>query len=487
MTANEIYESSINAWSKNRGIGTISYDMSLNLFTPIKIILDKYYARNPNKKVVVILPDNARQDEWISKLITNFNHYDKIGNNLLQFLTADTIIVNNIKEEVELVIIDKIERFIIGNRPDIIKQKYIKFKYIVGLTNDPYPDGDGFLLSEFCPVIKRITKVDVVTHGINESTIEYNLPAVMNDNDKIMYNDYNKFIKDTIDLFGAFDTVLNCYHGDSRNGVSADYFRNQLAMDKGWSSDLDLSNEYYRSIDRYYNPNNLYERAKTFSDVIKSRQQLLSDNSAKIDVIIELLKNNKDKKVLIINKRSDFAREVCNAINANIKGVKLKQDLVKANLFSDTRQLTGDAFVNNAVCVEYHSDVESRPLLDPDTGDYVRIKSGKNAGSIKQFGATSLNKIANARFDDGYHNIISSVSAIPKEGTFEIDFIIITSPECNTLNQIQYRVALLKFKENVKIVNIYLKDTREHNKLQESQALTTNKIIEVDDVKSVIL
>lgn len=501
MNINDVYLNSINQWSKNKGIGTISFDQSLDLFEPTKLVLNKYFAHNPNRSVIIVVNNNDRINQWSSKLITGFNYPDKLGT-MLNFVTADDIISKNRKDSVELLIIDQIDRFTKGERINIIKQKYIKFKYILGLTNVAYPDGYGnvtkdsngfsndFVIYDNCPIVNRITKVDIITHGIMDGVVEYNVPVMMCKSDKLKYDEINQYIKDTIELFnGDFDLAMKCYMGDSKLGISADHFRNELAMEKGWSSNMDVSSEYFAAIDRYYNPNSIYERAKTLMGIIKERQVLLSDNKAKINTILELISNNKDKKILIISKRSVFAKLVCDSINSEIENVTLKKDIIHGNLFKPATELRGTGYGvrSNAQCVEYHPDIESQPLIDPASGDYIRVKSGNNAGKVKMFGAASLCKIANQRYEEDFHNVVSSVSSIPKEANFEIDAIIFTSPECNTYNQLQYRVARLKFKENVKIVNIYLKDTKESDKLREKQTLTTSKIFEVKDTKDVIL
>lgn len=487
MTTNEVYESSINKWNKRGGQGTLSYDSTLDLFEPIKIILNKYYAKNPNNKVIVVVANSSRIDEWATKLTKGFNYYDKLGSGLLQFLTIDSIIVNKRKDIVELAIFDQIDRFLESERLKVLKKYYIKFRYMLGVTNVAYPDGDKFGLFEVCPVIDRVTKIDVVTHGIMDGIVEYNYPVEMNDNDKVYYGELNQFITDTIQLFGDFDTVLRCYHGEVQAGISADYYRTKLAEEKGWSKDIDTSNEYWRNIDRYYNPNNIYERAKSFADVLRRRQQLLSDNPSKVDAIINVLKANPNKRVLIINKRSEFARQIANSINVAIENPHLVKDVVPGNLFKVAETLKGQGIMSDIVCVEYHPDVESQPLIDSDTGDYVRVKSGASKGTVKMFGSTSLNKMAVERFKEGKHTVVSTISSIPKEASFEMDFMIITSPECNTFSQLQYRASSLKFKDNVKIINIFLKDTKEQYKLTEKQSLTTNKIIEIIDVNDVKL
>lgn len=479
MTPNEVYESSIDKWRNNKGRGTLSYDSNLDLFVPTKMILTKYFSHNQTNKALVIVADIDRREEWASHLVKDFDYANKIATDHLKFVTADTILQDRLTDFYELVIFDQIDRFLYGDRRKIIKGEFVKFKYILGVTNSPDPDDDTFQLYEHCPVIHRLTKVDIVTHGLLDGIVEYNIKVDITEKDKTLLEEYNEFIQSTIEIFdGSFGLINLCYRGNPDQGISADHYRQELAASKNWSTDIDLSSPYFANLNRYYNPSALYERAKLFYDIIRKRQELLSDNDSKLSAILKIIEQNKDKKILIINKRSAFARKVADTINTKITSEHLKSDVAQPTLFSSNN--TGFTLQPSSICVEYHPDVESRPLIDIETNDYFRYKSGANSGKVKQFGVTSLNRIANERFNEGYHTVMSSSNAIPKEAELTIDFILITSSECDTLNQFQYRVNRLMFKDNIKILNLYLSDTKELDKFKDKQSLTRNKIVDID-------
>lgn len=488
MTENNIYAESIDKWNKNKGIGTISYATDIDIFQPVLIVLNKYFNKNPNSTVIIVIPSKSEIDTWSTKLTKGFDHYDKIASDNLLFLTIDSIIADNRQDKVELVIFHKIEHYSQGARLNVLAKEYIKFKYCLGITNNPDPDSDGFSIYTHCQVIHRVTKVDVITHGVLDGTVEYNVPSDMYEQDREKYDEYSLFIKDTLEIFdGDFDLIMKCYSGDNKRGISGDHYRTTLAAEKGWSSDIDTSITIYRDIDRFYNPNAIYERAKVFYDTIRKRNALLYNNSKKIEHIIKFIEKYQDKKVLIISKSSSFAKTISDSINSRIKGNDgLTKDKISLDLFTTKEPIDGFT-VDTMQCVEYHPDIESRPLLDPNTNDYIRIQSGDNKGKLKMFGKTSLNKIANDRFNRGYHNVVSANNAIPKTGMFTIDCIIITSPECDTVDTFRYRLAKLDFKDNIKIINIFTSNSKESRLLETKQALTKNKIIQINDVNEILL
>ena len=60
-------------------------------------------------------------------------------------------------------------------------------------------------------------------------------------------------------------------------------------------------------------------------------------------------------------------------INNKIKVDTLKKDAMPRNLFSQDKE--GFAIQPSFFCVEYHPDVESRPVIDIETNDFIRYKS----------------------------------------------------------------------------------------------------------------
>ena len=60
---------------------------------------------------------------------------------------------------------------------------------------------------------------------------------------------------------------------------------------------------------------NLKERASKTYEIIRNRSQLLSDYDGKLDAILKIIEDNPGKKILIINKRGDFATRVTEYIN----------------------------------------------------------------------------------------------------------------------------------------------------------------------------
>ena len=136
--------------------------------------------------------------------------------------------------------------------------------------------------------------------------------------------------------------------GNLQLNISSMQICNQIAQENGWSEQLDMNVEFNLKIDELYNPIALKERASKTYEVIRNRGQLLSDYKGKLDVILDIVNNNRDKKILIINKRADFASAVTDYLNT----------------LSETD-----------ICMNYHDKVDSVPAIDSN-GNPVFYKSG---------------------------------------------------------------------------------------------------------------
>lgn len=161
-----------------------------------------------------------------------------------------------------------------------------------------------------------------------------------------VYNDYSEYITQVLQIFGDFNTITYARKG-APDGRSSEQVLNDIAKYNGWSSTMDMSNPFTKQIDECYNPIVLGEKAHTCYEVMRKRGQLVSDNSAKLKAISQIVKNNPDDKIIIISKRGEFAAEITNYLNETF----------------------------GEICGDYHDKVEPRIMTD-DNGVPILYKSG---------------------------------------------------------------------------------------------------------------
>ena len=217
--------------------------------------------------------------------------------------------------------------------------------------------------------------------------------------------------------------------GNIALNISSNQICAQIAQENGWNENLDMSIEFNVEIDRLYNPMNLKERASKTYEIIRNRSQLLSDYDGKLDAILKIIEDNPDKKILIINKRGDFATRVTEYINC---------------------------YSMSPICGNYHDRVEPIPAVDVN-GLPLYYKSGAKKGERRMMAAQAQKTYNEYMFNQNKLRVLSTNNAPDKELTINVDIIIITSPQCESIKSYMYRMSNLLFRSgNIILYSLYL-------------------------------
>ena len=279
---------------------------------------------------------------------------------------------------------------------------------------------------------------------------EHRYGVELSDDDRRLYDKYTDYINTSVSIFGDLSNIEKCKKGDEVLGISAVDFRNTIAKENGWREDLDTNIPFMKQIDDIYNPNVLFERACNFYTITKQRRDLVCDNKAKLEVIENICIDNKDKKILIISKRGEFASKITKYLNENC----------------------------GIICGDYHDCIDDAIAVD-DNNIPVVIKSGPKKGSLKIIGAQAQSTLNERRFNNGIINVLSIKSSSNTKLKTACDIVIFTSPLCDSIINVKKRFVNVSF-DNVltKTYMIYCMGTIENNTLDKQKE---NSIISVID------
>ena len=230
---------------------------------------------------------------------------------------------------------------------------------------------------------------------------ENRMATELNDEDRAEYDKASEFINTSINIFGDLFNIECSRVGDVKNNISASEFRYNLALDNGWSPELDTSIDFQKEIDDVYNPNVILERANMFYGITKKRRDLVTDCQDKIDNVIRIIRAAPEARVLIISKRGEFAREITKRLN-DVEGIP---------------------------CGDYHDAIETTPAYGAN-GLPMLIKSGANKGHPRMMGAQALSTLNMKRFNNGDIKVLSIKSTSSnklkidvKKRFVDVDFI----------------------------------------------------------------
>ena len=440
----EIFENAINHWRGEKGIGTAIIPTPLNDKLMVLGVLQRIYARSPTINSVIITNSFSERQ------------------NIIEFLTQQENAEENNKEFKNLITSGKIkvftDKFIkscriqtypflcVWYRPDGACKEILdyvskcKFKLVV-LNKFLSSYDDVAKLYQVAPLLKDFKQAEVeairLSTPVEETQIGVNIPADSKVYELLKY--YDEYVSTSLNIFGSFDIMQQANTGNQQLNISSTQICYQIAQENGWNEHLDMNIEFNLEIDRLYNPNNLKERVSKTYEIIRERSKLLSDFDGKLDVILDIVRENKDKKILIINKRGDFASKVTDFLN----------DL------SDT-----------IICGNYHDKVNNIPAVT-FTGQPVYYKSGARKGERKMMGAKAQKTLNVEKFNNDLIHVLSTNNSPDKDLAIDVDVVIITSPMCEDIKSYMYRLSKIYFRSKlIKLYSLYCLNTKEQQMIE---------------------
>ena len=263
------------------------------------------------------------------------------------------------------------------------------------------------------------------------------------------YNSYSEYITQVLQIFGDFNTITYARKG-APDGRSAEQVLNDIAVYNGWSSTMDMTNPFTKQIDACYNPIILGEKAHTCYDVMRKRGILVSDNSAKLKTIAQIVRDNPNDKIIIISKRGEFAAEITNYLNE----------------------------VFGEICGDYHDKIEPRIMTDDD-GVPILYKSGSRINQPRIAHAQAIGSRNLDFYNRGRLRVLSLKNASNTAISASFSVMIITSSLCDTIDEIRYRFNHLDIDNNKLVVyKLFMNETIEEKALSKEKVSPNHTIIE---------
>ena len=264
-----------------------------------------------------------------------------------------------------------------------------------------------------------------------------------------VYNQYSEYITQVLQIFGDFNNIAYARKG-APDGRSSEQVLNDIAKYNGWSSTMDMSNPFTKQIDECYNPIVLGEKAHTCYEVMRKRGVLVSDNSAKLEAIGQIVRDNPDDKIIIISKRGEFAAEITNYLNETF----------------------------GEICGDYHDKIEPRVMTD-DNGVPILYKSGSRVNQPRIAHAQAIGSRNLDFYNRGRLRVLSLKNASNTAISASFSVMIITSSLCDTIDEIRYRFNHLDIDNNKLVVyKLFMNETIEEKALGKEKPSPNHIIIE---------
>lgn len=459
MNAITLFLNAIDHWRDAKGIGTALIPPPLVDKAMILGVLQKVYNKRENIQTLIICNNFAERGNLIEYLTqqddeTNNTEFKKLLDNKdIKIFTSSYIETLNYNGIPFITIL-----YHPDSLPDKVSIILNKSKFRLVILNHLSLDKEDLTkLYSICPLLNDFKQNEIdeirITTPVKEIRIGVDIPADTEESKLLKY--YDEFIATSINIFGSFDNIQYARVGDHKSNLSSNQFCYNLALENGWNDHLDMNIEYNVKIDELYNPANIRDRASQTYEIIRSRRKLLSDYNAKLDEILNIVKEHEGEHILIINKDGEFASKVTDYLNN----------------MSETD-----------ICGNYHDKVDPIPASTIE-GTPLFVKSGPHKGERRMFAAKAQRTFNEERFNKGYINVLSTNNSPDKELNISVDVIIITSPECEDIESYLYRLSYITFPNNIiKLYTIYVTNSVEEKKLQ-NKTLSQAHVVE-ENVKN---
>lgn len=491
ITRLERQKEGANRWRDARGIGTLKWPPRFGkTYGTIEFIINPHLRNNKDNLIVIVVPSEIIVKQWNDNLKSYGENLDRVMLVTANFLTNKTVDVT-----CTLLIVDELQKFITPERKSMIDGTLIKHHYRLGLTGT-YPNVDW--IQELYPIVDSIEEKDAIDNKWIAPFIEYNILLELPQTDKARYEKFSKPITETLELFkpvvkllvrennekifdDEFSLIQACHTGFkviSLQGkdiyVTYDRLCNTIAFMMGWTTTLDISIPVNEELHKNWSPMAIHNRAKTFIEYIRKRNELLIDNPTKLHMIGEITSRN-TVSTICFNESTAFADTVADYVNAR---------------FNETFR-----------AISYHSKLTSRTMINPETGDYFKFTTGDRKGLPKILGKDSIKKIVIEYTKNGYYKFLSTAKALD-EG---VDIPMIEQVICTagTTNPITYQQRTARGKtidfynpdKVTRIFNLVFDDfvnssgelikSRDRTKLTLRQKETGSSVQWVNDINSI--
>lgn len=436
----EFYDEVVNTWgTKYKGKGIIKSNDKLKYQDIISSVISKMITKKENLSVLIIVRNYDERMMIINKL-TEDDIYNKID---LKVISIDYF-VSSYYKNYDLAVVVGVHNWINFN------SAFIRGNFKLGFILDKVSPSVYKEIDEHIPIIDYSSLNNDLAnlrlqHPVEEEWIEVNFTP----QDLEKYNKYTDFITGTISIFGSFANIDKARRGTDTE--SSEQILHNVAKYNGWSENLDTNLSFNRDIDNYFNPIVLKERVNNCYNIIRERQLLLTDNDSKLDIISNLVEQNKDKSILIISKRGEYASKVTETIN----------------------------FKLGNICGDFHDKIEPRHLVD-SKGKLVLVKK-KDSPNYGQPRIVKSQYISNANmrlFQLGKLNVLSIKNNSSESLKIDVGVIIFTSPLCDLIDEFRYKFSDINYNTNpLKVYKVFLKDTIEEKALLREKESSYHKII----------
>ena len=301
MTRDERQKLGIQKWINSGCRGTLEWCTGSGKTRAAIIGIKSFLSKNPNKKIVVIVPSDHLKSQWLIEL----NKFKLIP-------TVTVEIINSaikVPSKIDLLILDEVHRIASNTFYEVFAQR--KPSLVLGLSATfKRLDNKEELLNKFCPVIDVLPVKEALANKWLSQYVEYKVEITPDDLD--VYRELNATFLNAFSYFNNdFALAMSCVVGVKRGQVvikAAHFVRYEYATElcefpKHHPRFKDTVNQIFREVTAM---------AFTWSRTLQARKAYVMNHPTKIEIARKILKARPNSKAITFSATKKQADKIGN-------------------------------------------------------------------------------------------------------------------------------------------------------------------------------
>lgn len=283
MTRNERQDLCVQKWVDNKCNGIILASVGFGKTRVALLAIKRFVAKNPSKKVLIIVPNEPLIKQWEAQLLDW-----QLSYNCEVRTMNSTSKENNIYTD--LLVIDEVHKCLANTLIKIFS--IVKYKMLLCLTATlKRVDGMHNYLLQFCPVVDTISKEEAINNGWLSSYKEY---QVLLDVDLKEYNEYNSKFYEAFSFFD-YDFAL------CMSMLGADGWKRKEQFIKDRCPDKNKQTDFRKQVTAM-----IYQ----FSHYLQKRKQFIANHPKKVEITNKIISHFLDRKCITFSSTVKMAEKL---------------------------------------------------------------------------------------------------------------------------------------------------------------------------------
>lgn len=275
----------VQRWVDNKLCGSLVYCTGFGKTRTAIMCIKRFLAKNPNRKVIIVVPTDALQRQWLADLIEQ-----QVPR------CYEVLIINSVVKrewECDLLVLDECHKY----ASDLFGKVFevVKYKIILGLTATMERlDGKDSYIKKYCPVVDRIDIGEATAKGWLSPYREYKVLVEVDDLDK--YLELNREFQDHFSFFGHdFTLAMKC----------ATDWKERVRLSKEMCPDFKTKPDEWKAVSK-----TILVHAMGFNRTLQARKQFIYNHPKKLELTNLILEHRQDKKCITFSKTIKVAEQI---------------------------------------------------------------------------------------------------------------------------------------------------------------------------------